>query len=223
MNLTRAELNAYPNYWMLAFSESDKDWLNRHGYPSEEEEAKLSQASLENLQALAESGNLNARIHLALRHANGAIAGGDPKKFAAARRDFDQALMEGGPFQAAKTVAFFINLANNRKAYGDLDQATLNNIQTHLLPFYQTARGLSAAYGDFGAIRVANRPYEHDASRILGLPIANADIPFDLAMRQFSNMNTSRMQRGLPAFDLERRPGEVRGLGMNETYVVFSR
>jgi hypothetical protein len=222
LTVTKAELAAHPNYWMLAYSESDMAWLDRHGYPSLEEEAMLSQATIEALQARVQAGDLNAGIHLALRFAKNALTSGDPRQFVAARREFDRALIEGGPYQSAKTVAFFTELANSQSGYGALDAATLKGLENDLLTFYTMARGLSAAFGDFGAMQVGNGPFSHDVGRVFGLPPANSDISLEVAMRRFSNINTSRMRRGLPPFDLTQRPGDP-GLGLNATYTVYSR
>lgn len=222
MTMTKAELFAHPNYWMLAYSEADKAWLTKHGYPSLEEEAMLSGASMETLQSLVDAGNANAGVHLAARFARNALSTGDARQFFAARREFERALFEGGAYQAAKTIAFFAELANNRKAYGELDADTLKGLETHLLSSYSIARGLSAAYGDYGAEYLGNGPYSQDIGRLFGLPPAKSDIPFEQAMQRFSNINALRVRRGLPPFDLERRPGESSGLGFKPTYTVYA-
>jgi hypothetical protein len=221
ITMTKAELQAFPNYWMLAYSESDRAWLDRHGYPSLEEEEMLSKASMENLKALADSGNLNAGIHLGLRHSKNAMRSGDAAEFRAARRELDRALIEGGPYQSAKTVAFFAELANDRNSYGELSPATLKEMQTHLIPYHQIARGMVALYGDSAAERVGNGGAPH-LDLLFGLP-AQTPILFETAMRMFSNINADRVQRGLPAFSLERRPSAPGTFEFRETNVVYTR
>ena len=219
--MTKAELQAFPNYWMLAYSESDIAWLSRHGYPSIEEEAMLSKTSIENLKALADGGDLNARIHLGLRHSKNAITSGDPAEFRAARQELDRALIEGGPYQSAKTVAFFAELANDPRSYGEMSATTLKEMETHLFQYHEIARGLSSLFGDSVAERVGNGA-SSDLGRVFGLP-PKPSMSFELAMRQFSNINASRMQRGLPPFSLEQRPSQPGGFQFNANNVVYSR
>jgi hypothetical protein len=221
ITMSKEELKAFRNYWMLAYSENDMAWLDRHGYPSLEEEEKLSKASIEQLKALADSGDLNARVHLGLRHSKNAITSGDAAEFRAARRELSRALIEGGSYQSAKTVAFFEELANDRRSFGELSPATLKEIETHIIPFHQIARGMVALYGDKVAERVGNGA-SYDLSRAFGLPTQPL-ISFELAMRSFSNINASRMQQGLPQFTLEQRPSQPGAFEFHTTNVVYSR
>jgi hypothetical protein len=221
ITMTKAELQTSPKYWMLAYSESDMAWLDRHGYPSLEEEEKLSKTSIENLKALADSGDLNARIHLGLRHSKNAMTSGDAAEFRAARRELDRALVEGGPYQSAKTLAFFAELANDRRSYGELNATTLKEMEANLLPFHEIARGLSSLFGDTAAEFMGNgTPYNFRS--VFGLPVQQP-ISFEMAMRMFSNINASRVQRGLPQFPLEQRPSPPSGFQFNGINVVYSR
>lgn len=106
VTFSKAELEANPKFWMLAYSEQDVAWLARFGYPTLEEESKLSQATIEQLSALAEAGNLNAKIHLGLRNAHLSLISGDSKSLTLAAVMVCQSLIEGGPYQAAKTADF---------------------------------------------------------------------------------------------------------------------
>jgi hypothetical protein len=221
MQMTKEELQAFRNYWMLAYSESDMAWLDRHGYPSLEEEEKLSKASIEQLKALAAGGDLNAGIHLGLRHSKSALMSGDAAEFRAARRELSRALIEGGPYQSAKTVAFFAELANDRRSYGDLSATTLKELETQLIPYHQIARGMVSLYGDTAAERVGNGA-SRDLERVFGLPAQN-QMSFEMAMRMFSNINATRMQSGLPAFPLEQRPSSPGTFQFHANNVVYSR
>ncbi|MCY7388241.1 MAG: hypothetical protein LH481_09285 [Burkholderiales bacterium] len=219
--MTKAELQASPIYWMLAYSESDMAWLSRHGYPSIEEEAMLSKTSIENLKALADGGDLNASIHLGLRHSKNAITTGDAASFRAARNELDRALIGGGPYQSAKTIAFFAELANDPRSHGEMSATTVKEIERHLLQYHDIARGLSSLFGDSVIERVGNG-LSSDLGRVFGLP-PKPQMSFEMAMRQFSNINASRVQRGLPPFALERRPSEPGGFQFQENNVVYSR
>jgi hypothetical protein len=220
ITMSKAELQGYKNYWMLAYSESDRAWLDRQGYPTIEEEEMLSKTSMENLKALAAGGNLNAAIHLGLRHSKNAMRSGDPTEFQAAQRELARALIEGGPYHSAKTVAFFAELANDRESYGQLSPATLKEMDKYLISYHQMARGMVELYGDAAAERAGKASY--DFGRIFGLP-EQPLIPFETAMRTFSNMNDSRVQRGLPAFSLERRPSAPGAFEFRENNVVYTR
>lgn len=221
VNMSKAELQSFPNYWMLAYSENDMAWLERHGYPSLQEEEKMSKSSLEQLKALAESGDLNATIHLGLRYSKNALTSGDAAEFLNARRELDRALIQGGPYHSAKTVAFFAAIANDRNSYGHLSASTLKEMERHIIPYHQIARGMVSLYGDSAAERVGNDG-SYDLGRAFGLH-AQTPMSFEMAMRMFSNINASRMQSGLPAFTLDRRPSAPGVFQFYENNAVYVR
>jgi len=203
LTLTKSELESNPKFWMLAYSAQDMAWLDRFGYPTLAEEAQLEKASAEDLRAMAEAGDLRARVHLGLRFAESAMKNGDPKTFETARLEISQALITGGPYEAAKTATFFVDLANNRKLLGELGPTQLKGLQNDLLQYYEMARGLSAAYGDFAAVRAFNAQY--DIGPLFGLPPEQPS-SFQASMSQLANMNKARINQGLLAMSFEQRP-----------------
>jgi hypothetical protein len=223
MTISKAELEAQPNFWMFAYSESDKVWLEQHGYPTMDQEARLGQAGTESLRALADAGDLNASVHVGVRYAQAAIDGSGSNAFPLAKSYLTRAVVEGGPYQSAKTVAFFAELAKNKQALGALDTARLKGLQDDLLPVYELARGVSEAYGDAPAVRAFNS--QRDIGLIFGLP-ATAPVPFDYAMRRLSLMNRDRERRGLPPYNFIQRPsppGSTDILSIELTNTVYSR
>jgi hypothetical protein len=223
VTLSKPEMEAHPKFWMLAYSEHDIGWLAHFGYPTLEEESRLNQATIEQLSALAEAGNLNAKVHLGVRLAMPALMSNDPRPMLHATTMIQQSLIEGGPYQAAKTAEFFVNLAKNRRALGDLNDEQRTALQKELLPLYELARGLSSMYGDFAAVRNFNAYRNLDV--VFGLP-ANPPMPFDVAMARFSNMNKARVQRGLEPYQVIPRPsppGPPDVLSFQETNTVFVR
>jgi len=203
LTLTKSALEANPKFWMLAYSVQDMAWLDRFGYPTLAEEVQLENASSENLRVMADAGDLRARVHLGLRFAELAMKNGDPKTFETARLEISQALIEGGPYEAAKTATFFADLAKNRKLLGELGPTQLKGLQNDLLQYYEMARGLSAAYGDFAAVRAFNAQY--DIGPLFGLPPEQPS-SFQASMSQLANMNKARIQHGLPPMIFEQRP-----------------
>ena len=168
VTLSKAELEVHPKFWMLGYSEQDIGWLTRFGYPTLEEESKLDKATPEQLRALAEAGDLNAQVHLGIRLAQPALMSNDARSLRHAAYMIEQALIDGGPYQAAKTAEFFVNLAKNRRSVDDLNEEQRTALQKELLPQYELAKGISAMYGDFAAVRVtgALRKYDTKALQI---------------------------------------------------------
>jgi hypothetical protein len=221
--LTKDELAAHPKYWMLAYSEEDKAWLERFNYPTMEEEARLEQSSVETLRSLAEAGDTRARTHLGVKLASKAMTSSDPNVFRDASLQIHQALVEGGPYEAARTSAFFVELGNNRRSFGDLNEAQVKGLQKELLFNYEIARGLSEAYQDAPAVRYFNP--QRDIGRWFGLPKED-EMTFDYAMKRLSNMNRSRTNIGLAPMNFERRPpppGSTGILDIQRSNMVFER
>jgi hypothetical protein len=203
VTFSKSELEANPKFWMLAYSEQDIGWLTRFGYPTLEEESKLSQATTEQLNALAEAGNLNAKVHLGIRLAQPALMSNDTKSLRQAAYMIEQSLTEGGPYQAAKTAEFFVNLAKNRRSLGELSDDQRAALQNELLPLYERAKGISAMFGDFAAARAVNE--YRDVGIMFGLP-ASQPMQFEFAMARVANLNNARARRGLAPYELITRP-----------------
>ncbi len=223
VTFSKSELEANPKFWMLAYSEQDIGWLSRYGYPTLEEESKLDQATSEQLRAMAEAGNLNAHVHLGVRLAQSALMSNDAKSLRQAAYMIEQPLISGGPYQAAKTAEFFVNLAKNRRLLGDLSEEQRTALQNDLLPKYELAKGISAMYGDFAAVRLFNE--YRDVGIRFGLP-ASEPIQFEFAMARLANMNEARVRRGLQPYEMIRRPtppGQPDILSFQAANTVFVR
>jgi hypothetical protein len=203
VTFSKSELEANPKFWMLAYSEQDIGWLTHFGYPTLEEESKLSQATTEQLTALAEAGNLNAKVHLGIRLAQPALMSNDAKSLQQAAYMIEQSLIEGGPYQAAKTAEFFVNLAKNRRSLSDLNEDQRAALREKLLPQYELAKGISAMYGDFAAVRAVNE--YRDVGIMFGLP-ASQPMQFEFAMARLANMNKARVQRRMEPYEVIQRP-----------------
>ena len=208
LTLTKAELEAHPKIWMLAYSEQDAAWLERFGYPTMDEELGFEQAPIDRLRMLADAGDQRARINLGLKLAESAMKSGDAGAFQMARLEIGRALVEGGPYQAAKTTSFFVALAKGVKQTGELDIATRQGLQNDLLPYYELARGLSSAVGDFAAIHSFNGA--RDIGPYFGLP-SQAPVSFDVALGRLAYLNRARARSGLAPYSLELRPSPLVG------------
>lgn len=223
VTLSKSELEARPKFWMLAYSEQDIGWLARFGYPTLEEESQLSQATIEQLGALAEAGNLNAKVHLGVRLAQPALMSNDAKSLQQSASMLRQSMIEGGPYQAAKTAEFFVNFAKNRRSLGELNEDQLTALQTKLLPLYNMAKGISAMYGDFAAVRAVNE--YRDVGVLFGLP-ESEPTQFEFAMARLANMNKARVLYGLEPYNAVQRPtppGAPDILSFQVTNTVFVR
>jgi hypothetical protein len=223
VTLSKAELETHPRYWMLGYSEQDVGWLARFDYPALEEEARLSQATDDQLFKLSEAGNLNARVHLGIRYAPRALMSNDSRAIQQARSMIEQALIEGGPYHAAKTADFFVNLATNRRDLGNLNDDQRTALQNQFLPLYEMAKGISAMYGDFATARVVNR--YRDIGPMFGLP-ESQPMPFEFALARLANMNKERVRRQLMPYEVVQRPsppGPTEILSIQTTNTVFVR
>jgi hypothetical protein len=203
--LTSAELKVHPRFWMLAYSEADKAWLEQYGYPTLEQEEKLSAASLQELRDLTAAGNLNARVNLGVRHAQAAMEKGDEKSFLLAMASLGGSIVEGGPYQAAKTMAFFSELSKNRASFGELDSEKLKGLQEKLLQTYDLARGISRAHGDFMAYQLG-RDYNDDVRTRFNLAPIQKEYTFESAMDIMAKLNNTRQARGIPPYTFTLRP-----------------
>ena len=206
LTLTKAELEVHPKIWMLAYSEQDAAWLERYGYPTMDEELGYEQAPIDHLRMLAEAGDQRARINLGLKLAESAMKSRDPGAFQMASQEIGRALVEGGPYQAAKTTSFFVALAKGVKQTAELDIATRQWLQNDLLPYYEIARGLSSAYGDYAAIRSFNS--DRDIGPYFGLP-SQAPVSFDVALGRLAYLNRARARSGLAPYSMELRPSPL--------------
>jgi hypothetical protein len=135
----------------------------------------------------------------------------------------EQSLIEGGPYQAAKTAEFFVNFAKNSRALGDLNEDQRTALQSKLLPLYEMAKGISSMYGDYAAVRGFNG-YLNIETRF-GLPEVQP-MRFEFAMARLANMNKERVRRGLQPYDVVQRPtppGSPNILSVQATNTVFVR
>lgn len=222
-NMTVTEAMAHPRGWMLAYSAEDAVWLDRFGYPSLAEEEMLSSASDDALLALVQKGDLNARLHHRLRRVKAGILAGDKQVLNEFGSDVGGLLANGGPYQAAKVASFFVDLTKNRAEMGKLDTTQLKLLEFEILNLYQTAKGISALFGDEPSQR--NFRTYSVIGGYFGLPEPRPQT-MEAAMGTLSNMNASRLLNGLPSFQLENRPkikGQFSADGTTETFRVFLR
>ena len=203
--LSRAEIKAHSRFWMLAYTEAEKTWLDQYGYPSLDQEAKLSAASLEELVTLTMSGDLNAKVHLGIRYSLIALGNGDEVAFRQGMGNLMGAIIDGGPYQAAKTMAFFAEISKNRATFGELNAAQKKGLEERLLQTYDLARGISIAHGDYAAYQLG-RDVSDDPRIKFDLPPQKKDATFESAMDTLSKLNATRNTRGLPPFSFIPRP-----------------
>ena len=203
--LSRAEIKAHPRFWMLAYTEAEKAWLDQYGYPSLEQEAKLSAASLEELVTLMMSGDLNAKVHLGVRYFLIALENGDDVAFRQGMGNLMGSIINGGPYQAAKIMAFFADISKNRVAFGEFHAARKKGLEERLLQTYDLARGISIAHGDYAAYQLG-RDVSDDVRVRFDLPPQKKDATFESAMGTLSKLNATRSTRGLPPFSFIPRP-----------------
>lgn len=210
ISLTKADLEMHPKLWMLAFSEQDAAWLAAFGYPSMNEEATYDNATVEQLRALVDSGDQRARINLGLKMAETGLKAKDATAVQKAGIEIGRALVEGGPYEAAKAGASLSAFSKAARDLGDIDSATKQAVQDSLVPYYELARGLSGAYGDYAATRLFNSA--PGIGHYFGIP-ATAANSNGTPMANLGYLNRARIRAGLTPYTFDPRPAPPNGSG----------
>jgi hypothetical protein len=211
------------NWYLYARSEQEIKWLDFYGFPTPAEDAQLKKSTDDELKALVDAGDLNAKAHQAARMAKAFFEKKDVYNASTAQGAMGYLLMEGGPYQAITVL----------KAYGDMltdfaylpaDQRTEQ--QRKILDIYaicaDDALATGKLYGDY-AIRVAFNTISPTGMRNeLGLKTD------PLSASSFANgvatASGERIAKGLPPITIMPRPeppsGNILSFSGNGTVVM---
>jgi hypothetical protein len=137
-------------WWLLAQSQAEANWLDRLGFPTPAEERFLLSASDTELSRLIENGDMNAKAHLATREAKKAFASGKRAEGERAAFAQDAALVHlAGPYQAIVIAKGFAEMVSDYRALPENEQT---DERKAILKLYnhreQTASMVASAYGD---------------------------------------------------------------------------
>jgi hypothetical protein len=210
------------NWYLYARSEQEIKWLDFYGFPTPAEHERLKRSTDDELKALVEAGDLNAKAHQAVRMAKGFFEKSDVSKAPTAQGTMGYLLMEGGPYQAITVL----------NAYGDMltefahlpvDQRTEQ--QRKILDIYaicaDDAFASGKLYGDF-AMRATYNTIPMGIKGELGL---KTDL---LSAASFANgvatASGERIAKGLPPITIMPRPeppgGNILSFSGNGTVVM---
>ncbi len=199
----KLEMNSKnPRWWLYARSPEDAAWLDKHGYPTPSEEARLEAASDADLKTLAQNGDLNAKVHLAGRGLKAAFRGTDLIKAETASGELVDMVVEYGPYAASKSMVVLREVA---KEYYRVPESERTEYQKKVLREYsisfEMAYATALAYGEYTA------DFFHDIPLTqLDTGISEKDITGASIARHLSNVSRNRIAMGLPPITLDPRP-----------------
>jgi hypothetical protein len=136
-------------WWIHPKTDEEARWMDTYGYPTAKEEERLRSASLDELKALADAGDLNAKAHWVGRSFVSEFERGDFK----IRNNFtgrvEYLLTDGGPYQATTFMQYYGELLS---AYSSLPQEQrtgkwVQNVQD-LAPLFKLAEIQLKMLGD---------------------------------------------------------------------------
>lgn len=192
-----------PNWWLYARTPEDAAWLDRHGYPTIGEEVRLSAATDEELKAMAQRGDMNAKVHLATRSARTEFNGSNLTKAEGASNMMALLAQEYGPYAALKTMTTFGDV---KDLYSATPEASRTEFQKKALReysiAYEIAYAMTQAYGEYTAEKV--RSYTA-APQSFGV-VDRKDIMAAALAQTLANTSRDRIANGFPPITLDPRP-----------------
>lgn len=211
------------NWYLYARSEQEIKWLDFYGFPTPAEDERLKKSTDDELKALVDAGDLNAKAHQATRMAKAFFEKKDVYNASTAQGAMGYLLMEGGPYQAITVLNAYGDMLT-AFAYLPVDQRTEQ--QRKILDIYaicaDDAFASGKLYGDY-AIRVAfNNISPTGMKSELGLKL---DF---LSASSFANgvatASGERIAKGLPPITIMPRPeppgGNILSFSGNGTVVM---
>jgi hypothetical protein len=210
------------NWYLYARSEQELKWLDFYGFPTPAEDARLKKSTDDELKALVEAGDLNAKAHQAVRMAKAFFEKNDVSKAPTAQGAMGYLLMEGGPYQAITVLNAYGDMLTEF-AYLPADQRTEQ--QRKILDIYaicaDDAFASGKLYGDF-AMRATYNTIPMGIKGELGLKTDS------LSAASFANgvatASGERIAKGLPPITIMPRPeppgGNILSFSGNGTVVM---
>jgi hypothetical protein len=213
-----------PNWWLYARTQEDAAWLDRHGYPTPSEENRLTAATDEELKAMAQLGDINAKVHLASRSAKAEFNGSNLIKAEGASNMMALLAQEHGPYAALKAMTTFGEVKN---LYNTVPETARTEYQKKVIreysKAYEIAYAMTQAYGEHTAELV--RSYTV-APQSFGAIDRKDAVAAEFA-QSLANTSRDRIAKGLPPITLDPRPipPEVTNgsLSYQQTTTVFER
>jgi hypothetical protein len=136
-------------WWIHPKTDEEARWMDTYGYPTAAEEVRLRAASLGELKALADAGDMNAQAHWVGRSFVSAFEKGDIKSRNLYQGEVEALLANGGPYQATTFIDFYGQLLSAYSALPE-EQRTgkwVQNVQD-LGPLFKLAETQLKMLGD---------------------------------------------------------------------------
>jgi hypothetical protein len=208
-------------WWLLAQSEAEVNWLDQLGFPTPAEERFLLSASDAELSRLVENGDMNAKAHLTTREAKKAFASG--KRAEAERAAFaqDVALVHlAGPYQAIVIAKGFAEMVSDYRALPENEQT---DERKAMLKIYnireQVASTVASAYGDPSVLYMRNVMNYNNIQKELGWETSSNWSERSVVLAASARW---RAGNGMPPFTIIPRPIPNPTTPPNER-VIFER
>jgi hypothetical protein len=210
------------NWYLYARSEQELKWLDFYGFPTPAEDARLKKSTDDELKALVEAGDLNAKAHQAARMAKAFFEKKDVYNAPTAQGAMGYLLMEGGPYQAITVLNAYGDMLTEF-AYLPADQRTEQ--QRKILDIYAMCASHALAsgkiYGDY-AISATYNTIPMGIKGELGLSTQ------ETSAASFANgvatASGERIAKGLPPITIMPRPeppgGNILSFSGNGTVVM---
>jgi hypothetical protein len=193
-------------WWLLANSEKEAQWMDQMGYPTPAEERFLEAASEAELARLTSNGDMNAKAHLGIRAAKKALIAGKLSDAEKAAFELDTTLTYFGtsPYQAIVIAKAFGEMMWD---YRELPEKEKTEERRAVLRLYnyreQSANVVASAFGEDSVRMLRNTLNYNDAEQELG-----GGIQRDLsrASNIFAASARSRPVLGLPPLTIIPKP-----------------
>jgi hypothetical protein len=190
-------------WWIHPKTDEEARWMDTYGYPTAAEEVRLRAASLDELKALADAGDMNAQAHWVGRSFVSAFETGDIKSRNLYQGRVEALLANGGPYQATTFIDFYGQLLSAYSALPE-EQRTgkwVQNVQD-LAPAFKNAEARLSMFGDDAGLAVRYDVFKQAGGYFQGF----MDYSIDGLVSSLSANARRRAEKGEPPLVIVPRP-----------------
>lgn len=195
-------------WWIHPKTDEEARWMDTYGYPTAAEEVRLRAASLDELKALADAGDMNAQAHWVGRSFVTAFEKGDLKSRNHYQGQVEALLANGGPYQATTFIEFYGRLLSAYSALPE-EQRTgkwVQNVQD-LAPAFKNAEARLSLFGDDAGLIVRLDVFKQAGGYFQGF----MDYSIDGLVSSLSANARRRAEKGEPPLVIVPRPKQPPG------------
>ncbi len=200
--------NKLSAWWIHPKTEDEARWMDIYGYPTAADEGQLRVASLEELKALMDSGDMNAKAHWVGKSLVSDFEKGDFK----ARNPFtgrlESLLDEAGPYQATTFMQYYSQLLSAYRALPESERNGRNSQYVQDLgPLFKSAEARLRMVGDDIGLTISA-----DVNKQAGMYFQGSmEYSLDGLAAGLAAGAKRRAERGEPPFAISTRPKQPPG------------